>query len=100
MWSLLALVALVSGVSCHPPETLYSWDKLDYNFPNESMRMAYIASGDFIQSGNLPVGVAVWREKMFITVPRWKKGVPANLNYIPLTTNGNNKSLHICINDD
>ncbi|NP_001154968.1 yellow-f isoform X1 [Nasonia vitripennis] len=78
--------AILTAVNCHPPEILYSWDKLDYNFPNESMRMAYIASGDFIQADNLPVGVSVWKDKMFITVPRWKKGVPANLNYIQMST--------------
>ncbi|XP_011504192.1 PREDICTED: protein yellow-like [Ceratosolen solmsi marchali] len=84
MWWIFVFMILTAA-SCHPPEILYSWDKLDYNFPNESMRMAYIASGDFIQADNLPVGVSVWRDKMFITVPRWKKGVPANLNYISMS---------------
>ncbi|XP_058801873.1 protein yellow-like [Phymastichus coffea] len=91
----LMALALVTGVACHAPETVYSWDKLDYNFPNESMKQAYIASGDFIQSDNLPLGVAVWKDKMFITVPRWKKGVPANLNYIPMSSaNGPSPSLN------
>jgi hypothetical protein len=93
MWWMFVLVIL-TAVSCHPPEILYSWDKLDYNFPNESMRMAYIASGDFIQADNLPVGVSVWRDKMFITVPRWKKGVPANLNYISMSESTGNVTLN------
>ncbi|XP_014204221.1 protein yellow-like isoform X2 [Copidosoma floridanum] len=86
MRRIILALALLTAVSCHPPEVQYSWDKLDYNFPNESMRAAYLASGDFVQKDNLPLGVSVWRDKMFITVPRWKKGVPANLNYISMSS--------------
>ena len=86
----ILVFAVISAVSCHPPTVQYSWQKLDYKFPNESMRLAYMASGDFIQADNVPVGISVWKNKMFITVPRWKKGVPANLNYISMSeTTGN-----------
>ncbi|XP_026320861.1 L-dopachrome tautomerase yellow-f2-like [Hyposmocoma kahamanoa] len=32
----------------------------------------------------MPTGIARWKSKLFITIPRWKKGVPSTLNYIPL----------------
>uniref|UniRef100_A0ABD2XG80 Bee-milk protein n=1 Tax=Trichogramma kaykai TaxID=54128 RepID=A0ABD2XG80_9HYME len=83
-WIMLVL-ALVTAVSCHPPEVQYSWDKIDYNFPNESMRQAYTSRGDFIPANNLPVGVATWKDKMFVTVARWKKGVASNLNVIDMS---------------
>lgn len=85
----ILFLTVLTAARCNLPEMQYLWEKLDYNFPNESMKAAYIASGDFIlQADNLPVGIATWNDKMFITVPRWKKGVPSSLNYISMATKG------------
>ncbi|KAJ8674538.1 hypothetical protein QAD02_005800 [Eretmocerus hayati] len=84
---LLLMCIASTRVNCHPPDEVYSWHNLDYNFPNESMRQAITDSGNFVPANNLPVGIAVWNDKMFITVPRWRKGVPSNLNYISMSTN-------------
>lgn len=86
MLCLLLLVGLtaVSGQK-NPFQPLFSWKQVDWNFPNDSMRESYKTAGDFIPSSNVPLGVNVWQDKLFITVPRWKKGVPANLNYISLS---------------
>lgn len=78
------LLLSLSAVSCDPFKTVFSWKQVDYNFPNESMRNDYKTSGDYIQEHNVPLGLNVWGDKLFITVPRWKKGVPANLNYVSL----------------
>lgn len=43
-----------------------------------------IASGEYVQANNLPVGLEIWRNKLFITVPRWKAGVASTLNYVLL----------------
>jgi hypothetical protein len=75
----------VAAASLGPFEELYAWKQLDFQFPNAAAREAAIASGDLIQKNNLPVGIEVWEDKLFVTVPRWKKGVPANLNYISLS---------------
>ncbi|KAJ8725133.1 hypothetical protein PYW07_016091 [Mythimna separata] len=37
-----------------------------------------------MQENALPVGIERWRNKLFVSVPRWKAGIPATLNYIPL----------------
>lgn len=86
MRCLLLLLALTTAVNCDQPfNTLFSWKQIDYNFLNDSMRKAYIESGDYVQDTAVPLGLNVWGDKLFITVPRWKKGVPANLNYINIT---------------
>ncbi|KAH8406403.1 hypothetical protein KR222_000114, partial [Zaprionus bogoriensis] len=38
---------------------------------------------DFIPKNNLPLGIDVYRNRLFITTPRWKDGVPASLVTVP-----------------
>lgn len=33
---------------------------------------------------NIPMGANKWKDKLFVTVPRRRNGVPSSLNYIPL----------------
>uniref|UniRef100_A0A6V7LC42 Protein yellow n=1 Tax=Bracon brevicornis TaxID=1563983 RepID=A0A6V7LC42_9HYME len=52
----------------------YSWNILDWAYPDQTSRDAAIASGDYVPQNGLPVGIEVWRNKLFVTVPRWKNG--------------------------
>lgn len=61
---------------------VFSWKQIDFAFPNEAERNKSINSGEFVQKNNLPLGVEVWNEKLFITVPRWMSGIPATLTYV------------------
>nr|XP_046492986.1 protein yellow-like [Neodiprion pinetum] len=88
----LTLLLGVAAASLGPFEELYTWKQLDFQFPTSNAREAAIASGDFVQINNLPVGIEIWKDKLFVTVPRWKKGVPSNLNYISLSNTTGNKS--------
>ncbi|XP_011300266.1 protein yellow [Fopius arisanus] len=83
MWYLLFLAA--TSVAADPFETIASWKKVAYNFPNDSLRESYTASNNYVQENIVPLGLNVWGDKLFITVPRWKKGVPATLNYVSLS---------------
>ena len=80
--------AIAQSVVNDPPnpfKPLFEWQKVDWKFPNDTIKKAYEASGDYTPAHSVPLGVNIWQDKLFITVPRWKKGVPANLNYINLT---------------
>jgi len=68
-------------------DVAYSWKQLEFKFPNDSIRNELIASGEYIPGNNMPVGLAIWRKRMFITVPRWKKGVLATLNSFSMESN-------------
>lgn len=59
---------------------------MDWNYPDEYSKQQAISSGALIPENALPVGVERWRNKLFVSVPRWKSGIPATLNYIPLDT--------------
>lgn len=86
----ILLLSVVATINCDQFKTVFSWKQVDYDFLNDSMRESYKSSGNFIQENNVPLGLNVWEDKLFITVPRWKKGVPANLNYISLSKSASN----------
>ncbi|XP_054014757.1 protein yellow-like [Hylaeus anthracinus] len=77
----LFLIAFLAVASGQQFETLYTWDFVDFNFPNDSLRETLISSGDYVPENNMPLGLHLWEDKIFITVPRWKNGVVSNLNY-------------------
>ncbi|XP_046970415.1 protein yellow-like [Vanessa cardui] len=62
-----------------PPR--FQWKILDYAWEGRA-REAALTSGAYIPENNMPTGITRWKNKLFITVPRWKKGVPSSLNYI------------------
>lgn len=55
-------------------EERYSWNVLDFAFPDEISRQEALASGAFVPENNLPVGLEIWNNKVFVTVPRWRSG--------------------------
>lgn len=64
----------------------YEWKQVDFDFPSEEDRQTAIDNKEFVPENNLPLGLEVYKDRVFITVPRWKSGVPASLTYI--YTNG------------
>ncbi|KAK3919002.1 Protein yellow [Frankliniella fusca] len=58
------------------------WKVLDYQYPTPEAKAAAIKSGEFVAENSNPLGLEVWKDKVFVTVPRWKSGVPSTLNYV------------------
>jgi hypothetical protein len=52
----------------------YNWRQLDWVFPSLAVRDRLIASGDYVPTNGLPVGIERWQNKLFVTVPRWRNG--------------------------
>lgn len=67
-------------------EEKYAWSELKFDWPSKEAEQEAITSGRYVPANNLPLGIEVWRDKLFVTVPRWKSGVAASLNYIQLPT--------------
>lgn len=80
MWHFLWIIflALANGEEI---KTIYSWNVIEYNFPNDNIRNTLISNGDYIEENNMPNSMQIWNDKIFITIPRWKNGVPSNLNF-------------------
>ncbi|KOC64207.1 Protein yellow [Habropoda laboriosa] len=78
----ILLIACLAVASCHEFKTIHSWNYVEFNFPNATIQNTLTANGEYVPENNMPLGVQVWEDKIFITVPRWKNGVASNLNYI------------------
>ncbi|KAJ8914951.1 hypothetical protein NQ315_002475, partial [Exocentrus adspersus] len=64
----------------------FQWNILDYEYPNEYLRDRALLTGKFRPRNNLPVGIEIWNDKVFVTVPRWREGIPSTLNYVPINS--------------
>ncbi|KFB45517.1 AGAP010280-PA-like protein [Anopheles sinensis] len=60
----------------------FKWREVSYAWPSEETKQEALRSGNYIVHNNLPLGLERWRDKLFITVPRWKSGVAASLTYV------------------
>lgn len=65
-------------------DAIYQWKVIDFLYPNLKARNDAIRTKQFIPENNLPLGVDRYRDRIFITTPRWNPGVPATLSYLPL----------------
>lgn len=86
MWinKLLSFVLFVAIVTADRLKVEFEWKQIDFEYPTVEDRQAAIQSGNFIQENVIPVGLEVYKNRLFITLPRWKEGVPASLAYIDL----------------
>ncbi|EDV45262.2 protein yellow isoform X1 [Drosophila erecta] len=64
-------------------EIVYEWKYLDFQYSTFVQRQQSILNGDFVSKNNLPLGIDVHNNRLFITTPRWKNGVPASLGTLP-----------------
>ncbi|XP_066140656.1 protein yellow-like isoform X2 [Euwallacea fornicatus] len=79
--------AILSGqATSNKLNIFYQWKILDFEFGSPGKRQAAIEDQSFVPENNLPLGLEVYKNRIFVTVPRWKFGVPASLAYIDRTT--------------
>lgn len=76
---------LFTKVECNDNlRVAYEWKQIDFNYPSEEQRQQAIDSKEFIAANVIPLGLEVYRSRLFVTLPRWKGGVPASLAYLDL----------------
>ena len=68
-----------------PFRTWYQWTFVDFAFDSPVERQVAIETGEFVQENNLPLGIEVYKDRLFVTLPKWKPGVPATLAVLPRT---------------
>lgn len=68
----------------HPFDIIFEWNQIDFEYETLYERQQAIDGGTFIPENNLPLGIEISNDRIFITLPRWKDGVPASLAWLPL----------------
>ena len=64
-------------------EVVYDWVTVDYDWNESNYRyQTAVDSGYFIPENNVISGIKEFNGRVFVTVPRWKTGVPSTLNEI------------------
>lgn len=80
----LALISTVlfvnSALATFRLQEVFSWKALDYNYPTQEEKLRALVTGRFKPANNLPVGIEIWNEKLFVSVPRWREGKYMNIN--------------------
>ncbi|CAH0407819.1 unnamed protein product [Chilo suppressalis] len=79
---LLAALAVATVCESATPQLRFAWKQVDYAWRTPAEKENAIKDGKFIPEHNLPLGLARWKNKLFITVPKWKNGVASSLNYV------------------
>lgn len=82
--SLIAVIALASVCKAAVPQLRFAWKQVDFTWETPEDREKAVKDGLFVQYNNLPLGLARWKNKVFVTVPKWKNGVASTLNYVDL----------------
>lgn len=49
---------------------VFEWKELNFVWPSEEAKSNALKNGDYIPDNNLPLGLARWKDKLFVTVPR------------------------------
>ncbi|XP_049700777.2 L-dopachrome tautomerase yellow-f2 [Helicoverpa armigera] len=78
---ILILLFIYQAAALLPPR--FQWKTMDFAWEGAERESA-LTNESYIPVNNMPTGIARWRDKLFITIPRWKKGIPSSLNYVYL----------------
>lgn len=75
---LLSLIVTVA-LGFEPFHVIFEWRSIDFEWPSEEERQYAGKHGDYIAANNFVTSVKFWKDKMYLTLPRWKDGVPVTL---------------------
>lgn len=70
-FALILFTVCIHNVISAKLEQKYRWKEIQYAWPSESAKEEAITSGRYKPENNLILGLDVWKDKLFITVPRY-----------------------------
>lgn len=73
-WKLLFCYLIPLASAAVKFQETFAWNVMDWNYPDQASRQQAISSGALIPENALPVGIERWKNKLFVSVPRWRPG--------------------------
>ncbi|XP_015586317.1 protein yellow, partial [Cephus cinctus] len=67
----------------------FQWKYINVTWPSEDARLAALQNEEYIPENNAIAGIKLWKHRMYLTVPRWKNGVPVTLGVTSATPQNN-----------
>lgn len=74
---LSSLTIIVNGVNQF--HETFQWKTINIVWPSEEIRTRVHERNEFIPVNNAIVGIKIWKNKMYLTIPRYKEGIPVTL---------------------
>ncbi|XP_077299265.1 protein yellow-like [Arctopsyche grandis] len=71
---------------------IYEWNTLNFTWPSNEAYQTAVNTSQYVPKNVLVSGLKIFGDKMYVTVPRIKEGVPATLAWIPATPSENDTS--------
>ncbi|CAB0042662.1 unnamed protein product [Trichogramma brassicae] len=76
----LLLLAICGWAQAHEPFSVrFQWNSVNYTWPSDDAYLIAESDESFIEKNNIISGIKLWKDKMYLTLPRWKPGVPVTL---------------------
>ena len=79
---LVGLLAAVASTVDPTPEIVYQWNIVEYEWPNGTMKQNEIDNGNYVPENSAVNGIKLYKDKVYVTVPRLKPNVPSTLNVV------------------
>ena len=66
-----------------PFQVQLQWKYINYTWPDEETYKSAVKNKSYIQRNNVVSGVRIYKDRIYLSTPRWLNGVPVALNSIP-----------------
>lgn len=66
---------------------LASWVSLEFDWVSDQQRSAFLQSGSYIPENCALTGIKAYKDEIYLTVPRWLRGVPSTMNILKMVNN-------------
>ncbi|XP_011302658.1 protein yellow [Fopius arisanus] len=79
------LLGCLAAVTAAPNQfgEKFQFNVTDIAWPSDEIKTQVFDKNEYIPVNNAIAGIKVWKGMMYLTVPRWKPGVPVTLGFIP-----------------
>nr|CAH7757593.1 unnamed protein product [Callosobruchus chinensis] len=63
---------------------VWSWSYVNYTWPSHTSYYRAVVENRYLPQNVMPGGPKIYKDKVFVTMPKFRAGVPATLGYFPM----------------